>query len=674
VIFALPGPDFHGGPPSRRVSNQRCDRCVGWRLRALPPGVRCAGHDIQALAGPCRTGGSLQGPGGRAPPGDPTTPSPGAPTRGKPVTTPGSGIPSTTGGLPDIYWGTWWALNQWAYLPERGEALRSRRIATGEAGGPTPELLTSQRRALLARQVIKPFLLKMLAPEAKQRDTVRASAMLALAKVATDDATVELLMRTAEHPKATPLERESAALAVGLLRRSDKRARVDAITLDLTRSRLADLARNPKAPIRARCFACFSLGLLADQGYGSPFSREGRLVVRSLLEILASSQKDPDLPVAVMTALGMQPRAGIPSKIYEDLKRAVQGTHVYKRKWSYLERAHALSTYVRLRGPAWVTLALRALSDRRLPKPVQRAARLALGGNARDLTPDERIEAAKALIASEKKAPDHFSEGLGQIALARILNADMRADSTGVMDATTAETQLLQRASKSFVTVRGFHAMALALAARDVNSHHAKIVKFVKAAGDTLLTGYDKPKGDNDLRGAYAVGLGILRVQAARDRLVLALNERNSGPALRARAAIALAQMGALDDGVRDGLRAVIADTRALAPRSAAALALSLLTGVPESGALIRQLRESDSQRDQFRAAAALGQLDDPKALPAILEVARARKHNFEMRALAIAILGLLGDPEPTPSLFRLTLDANYIARTDALNEAFSLL
>ena len=44
------------------------------------------------------------------------------------------------------------------------------------------------------------------------------------------------------------------------------------------------------------------------------------------------------------------------------------------------------------------------------------------------------------------------------------------------------------------------------------------------------------------------------------------------------------------------------------------------------------------------------------------------------MRALALAILGLLGDPEKTPSLFRLTLDANYIARTDALNEAFTLL
>ena len=619
-------------------------------------------------------GGRFQGPGGRAPPGDPTTPQPGAPSRGKPVTTPGSGIPSTAGSLPDIYWGTWWALNRWSYLPDRGDALRRRRITTGDVEGPVPEVLTRKRRGLLARQVIKPYLLAMLAPESKQRDTVTAAAMIALAKIDTEDATVELLLRVAESRRATDLERESAVLAVGLLRRSEVKERVDAITLDLTRTRLAALAREKKTPIRARCFACFALGLLADQGYGSPFSRDGRLVVRELLEVLGAPSTGPDLPVAAMTALSMQPRAGIPTKLYENLKRAVSGTHIFKRKWSHLERAHALSTYVRLRGPAWVTLTLRSLTDRRLPNPVQRAARLALGGNAGELTPDERVEAAKALIASEKKSPDHFSEGLGQIALARVLRADMRDDSTAVLDDTQAETLLLQRASKSFVTVRGFHALALALAARDVNSHHEKIVAFTQAAKTTLLAGFDKPRGDDDLRGAYAVGLGILKVAAARDRLVEVLHERNSGPSLRARAAISLAQIGALDDGVLQGLRAVLADTRPLAPRSAAALALSLLTGVPESSALIRQLRTSDSQREQFQAASALGQLDDPKALPAVLEVARKHENNFEMRALALAILGLLGDPEATPSLFRLTLDANYIARTDALHEAFTLL
>ncbi len=621
-------------------------------------------------------GGRFQGPGGRAPPGDPTTPSPSGPKRGPPTVTPGSGIPSTTGSLPDIYWGTWWALNSWAYLPARGEALRARRVTTGERAGPTIEELTKERRALLARQHIKPFLLTMLDRRKgkRQRDTVTASAMIALAKIDTTDATLELLLRAAEDQKATRLEREAAALAVGLLRRTDAKTRVDAISLDLARVRLLDLIGGAKVPIRCRCFAAFSLGLLADQPYASPFSKDGRLVVKGLLRRLSERHEDPDLPVALLTALALQPRKAIPTQVFDDLRRAVGGVRVYRRTWSPLERAHALSTYVRLRGENWLLLSLRTLGDKRLPQPVQRAARLALGGNAAIMTPDERLDTAKALIRTAKDAPDHLSEGLGQIALARVVQADLRTDATTILEETKADAFLLQKAQKSYVTVRGFHTLALALAVRDVASHHERIQKFVRGARATLLAGFDRPKGDSDMRGAYAVALGLVRAPQARNRLVGVLNERNAGPALRSRAAIALAQIGALDTDVQQGLLDVIADKRQQAPRSAAALALSLLTGTPQSAALVRQLRTAASQREQIAAAAALGQLEDPTSLPAITEVARENKANFELRALAIAILGLIGDAEATPSLFRLSLDANYIARTDALNEAFTLL
>jgi len=621
-------------------------------------------------------GGRFQGPGGRRAPGDPTGPVPTGPKRGPPVTTPGTGTPSTTGALPDVYWGTWWALNQWAYLPERGEALRARRVTTGIHEGPTPEELTQARRALLARQHIKPFLLEMLDRRKgkRQKDTVTAAALLALAKVDNTEATLALLLDTAESAVATRLERESAALAVGLLRRSAKARQIDPISLDLARGRLLDLIRNRKTPIRSRCFAAFSLGLLADQPYGSPFSKDGRIVVKGLLDRLRERVDGVDLPVALLTAIGMQPRAAIPTTLLKDLRRVVAGVPVYKRRWSPLERAHALSTYVRLRGSAWLVIALRTLSDRRLPPPVQRAARLALGGNAGIMTPEERLAAAKALLRSEKTAPDHFSQGLGQIALARIVHADLRTDAATLFAETHADRVLIARAQKSFVTMRGFHAMALALAARGIRSPQEPIGKFVRVARETLLAAYDRPHGDNDLRGAYVVALGLLGVPEARDRLVAVLRERNAGPSLRSRAAIALAQIGALDPEVRAALRAVMADKRPLAPRSAAALALSLLTGSPESDALVTQLRSAGSQRERIAAAVALGQLEDPKSLPAITEVARGEKNNFEVRALAISILGLIGDPEPTPSMFRLSLDANYIARTDALNEALTLL
>ncbi|MBW2372045.1 MAG: HEAT repeat domain-containing protein [Deltaproteobacteria bacterium] len=619
-------------------------------------------------------GGRFNGPGGRGMPGDPSAPSAPAPKRGKPPVTPGAGIPSTRGAMPDVYWGTWWALNRWAYLPERGEIMRKRKIITGAGEPALREQLDHERRALLARQNIKPFLLDLLDPKSKQRDSVTAAAMIALAKISCTQETLERLLDTAEDKQATLLERESAALAVGLLRRTDPKQRMDPISLDLARTRLLAILKDLKQDIRARCFAAFSLGLLADQGYGSPFSKDGRLVVRGLLQHLAGRHIAPDLPIALMTALALQPRAGVPSSLFEDLRRATTSGNLYRRKWSAIERAHALSTYARLEGPNWVPLMLRSLSDRRLPKPVQRTARLVLGGQALKLSPEQRLHAAEALIESEKKAPGALSRGLAQIALARILNADLHAGCTTILDKTHAARLLQEGATKSLITVRGFHVLALALAARGVESHDEAIQKFVDAAKKRMLAGFDRPRGDNDLKGAYVIGIGMLKVKAAEDRLVGVLGERNAGPSLRARAAIALVGIEAADDPVLEALRAVIADERPLAPRSAAALALSLITGVPASDMLVKQLRAAESQRAQVQAAAALGQLDDPAALPAIIEVAREHKNNYEMRAIATAILGMLGDPEEHPSLFRLSLDANYIARTDALNEAFTML
>ena len=290
------------------------------------------------------------------------------------------------------------------------------------------------------------------------------------------------------------------------------------------------------------------------------------------------------------------------------------------------------------------------------------------------MTPQQRLTATKALLASDRNAPDALSRGIAQIALARILNADLLTGSATLLRETDVDRVLLEGATKSRITVRGFHVLALALSARGIQRQEEVIGKYARAAGERMLAGFDKPRGDKDLHGAYVVGLGLLEVSDARDRLVAVLGERNAGPSLRSRAAIALAQIGASDDGVLKALREATSDTRPAAPRSAAALSLSLITGAPASDILLRQLREAKSQRDQIQAAAALGQLDDPAALPAVIEMVRQRKHNFELRALGIAILGMIGDPEEHPSLFKLSLDANYIARTDALNEAFTLL
>lgn len=647
-------------------------------VRRIPlrAGVLAAGLAAALLAAPAARahGGRYRGPPGGVQPPDAGMPAPPAPKRGKPPTTPGAGIPTAA----DIHWATWWGLNRWAYYPERGEIQRRRRAAavtTGpRSGGPTPMELTEARRAHLARSLIKPFLLEMLDPARGERDTVTAAAMLALAKVHADEAVLELLLKKAENAKATDLEREAAALAVGLLRRTKADQRLDAISLDLARGRLLALVDDDEAPIRARAFAAFSLGLLADQPYGSPFSKGGRMVVKGLVRLLGRTYRHPDLPIALLTALSLHPGTSVPTQVHQDLRRIVAGVPVYKRQWTPIERSHALSTLARLESPGWFLLVMRALVDRRLSRPVQRAARIALGVKATRLSGEERLRAAQGLLRSDKRAPDSLSEGLGHIALARVLRADLDAGSRAVFDETAATRVLLEGAAKGKIPVRGFNVLALALSVRGLRVADPEVGKYVVGVRKALLAGFDRPRGDNDLRSAYVIALGLVEAHEARDRLLTLLQERNAGPALRARVAIALAQVGAGDAETLAVLREVMADTRPLAPRGAAALALALITGAPDSRPLVEDLRAADSQRRQVSAAAALGLLDDPAALPALIAMAREKKHAFEVRALAIAITGLLGDAEDRPSLFRLTLDANYIAGSDALQEAFSLL
>jgi len=633
-------------------------------------------------------GGRFAGPGGRAAPRDPVRPPirprpPGAPpgplTPGTsvPVTprpTPGSGIPTTSGPLADTDWGTWWALNRWAYLPERGAAMRKGRVVTGPERPDLRRAMDRKRRALLARQYIKPFLLKQLDAKGEDRDSVRAAALLALAKISADDETLERILKTAEGGRPGAQERESAALAVGLLRRTDPALRLSPSSLDRARTRLLALLGSKRQAVRGRCYAAFSLGLLADQGYGSAETEHGKVVVQGLTARLQGRYGGPELLIALLTALSMQPREAVPSELFDELRAAVVGSRVFGRRWLPLEQGHALSAYARLEGPGWVTLLLRSLSDRRIAAPVKRTACLALGSEAERLSPEERLQVVEGLYAAARTSKDPLSEGVGQIAMGRVLNAELRDGCLTILEKTKAADLLLRGATKGRLSIRGFHVLALALAAREVAAKDTQIQEFVAAARKTMLAGFDRPRGDADLKSSYVVGIGLLRAAAAKDRLVKVLVKRKGGPVLGGRTAIALAALEAADEDVLKALRAIAADKSAVAPRSEAALALSILTGVPASDLLIEQLRAAKSLRQQTSAAVTLGQLDDPKALSAIIQVANKRDKNDELRALAIAVLGLLGDPEDHPSLFRLSLDANYIARTDALHEAFQLL
>jgi HEAT repeat protein len=89
---------------------------------------------------------------------------------------------------------------------------------------------------------------------------------------------------------------------------------------------------------------------------------------------------------------------------------------------------------------------------------------------------------------------------------------------------------------------------------------------------------------------------------------------------------------------------------------------------------LVAELRTSAADHIRARAAVALGAIGDVGAVRPLVELASDRSSPDLARAIAMAALGLIVDPEDVRSLSRLAADTNYLARTDALNEALSLL
>lgn len=617
------------------------------------------------------------------PPRQPTTPVGPGHTPGQtppPATRPGNPLGrrrGKTGGL-DTDWRAWWELNRWGFFPERGARLmRAGAVVTPKDGDAKddPRTIAQRRRDLVARQHIIPFLLRELDPERRVRDEVRAAALIALAKICTDDEAIRILLRYAADDRASNLVRESAVIATGYLRRTDESRRFTGAALDDVRTHLLAILDDDKAPERARAFAALAIGYLGDQPHGSEFSKDGRVITRSLWMRLERKYKSREIPVALLTAIGMQPAAGTSDEIKKGLQGIAFGRRVHRMRWDDFERAHALNALIRQEGPGWAMALCRTVTTKRIPASVRRAAFVALGANSASLSPAERLTAVEAALKGMRYGRDSLTRGLGQIAIGRIIGADLAAGSTIVLDRSGAGAFILGEARKGSQPVRGFGAIAVALSVRDVAAEDASATKYVGEARRVFMQGYERT-GDPELKAAYAVALGLSRDASAPvvEALTATLADRGADPALRGNAAIALGQLGVRSVPVVRALRTALWDKRTVALRSEAALALSFLGGRSEGAMLVQELRNARSQWVLAQIAAALGQLGDLKAVPAIMEVADDARRADEARALAIASLGLLADPEPKPSTLRLTLDANYPSRTDALHEAFTIL
>lgn len=638
-------PVTRGGPvtPPTKPPPTTPDRTKPGTPPTLPP---TTGTPPAPAGTPPTTGGPVR-PGTNAPP-------PRAPGSRNP-----RGGAAPTASAP---WALWWTFNRLAWLPDR-DALARRRASNVTPRADAPD--EAAERDEIGRRTIVPWLLRTLA-DPRCEPEIAAASLLALAKLSNDAlamATIDRYLRSAPDEAVVA---ESAALAAGLLRRSDPGRQASAARLDAVRDRLFEIVDTDHRRWRTRAFAALALGLLADQPGGGPPGHEGARTARSIWARLEARPTHPELDIALITALGMQPASCVPTRVREGLKDAALGRRVGGRRWADRERAHAVTAHARLGAPGWATWTLRVAMAPRMPGLVREAAVLALGAGADHITAEERDEIARSFPRVVDRAAEPGARGLVWVTAGRLIRAERQAGQDLLAYDPHVGRKLRNAAENAQADERALAALGLALA-------HAGSAEQGNT-GALLRERFATDPGGPWTRAAYAVGLLLLGDAAAAPGLLEGLKDAGTDPALRAVCALALGVLGQTDEATRHALATAVFDRSAPEVAGEAALALSMLPRGSEGPLLAGRLDDRTSEHTRARIAVALGRLGDVRAVDELLAVADGERHGDETRALAVAALGLLADPEPVPSLLRLARDAPYTARTDALHEALDIL
>ncbi|MGE0193894.1 MAG: HEAT repeat domain-containing protein [Planctomycetota bacterium] len=626
--------------------------------------------------GPPTTGGEDEGkPTG----GGPTTPPPG---RTPPPTTGGGSLGGPTRGrsatLSQDDWAIWYAYNR-ASIENLKEALYARvssnplAAVVGESGGNRDDA-THDVRSKISSALI-PAMLWALDPVNARDPDVESAAAIGLAKMTSDPLHIELIQKGLESKQK--LMRESAALALGLLRRAKPEDQFTGSDLDRVRETLFAVLGDAEHDVRTRCFAAFALGLLGDQPSGRAGAPRGAEHTARLFAHLDREVPSDEITVAVLTAIGLQ-GAGT---LVDDQREVLRDLVTRGRLASKSAPDHVCAEAARALGQVGVDsdvrLLVRALTSRRSGTLTVASAAIALGRLAPLLDSEGRVDVAKELINAVQKLRSGSTTGFALVSLARIAVADLQAGSTAVLGSTKLPKLLLGTAVDGRVLERPYGALALGLIAEEIGEtprteaegdfRHDAVRVLREGAMSKRLSAHDQ--------AAYAIALGIARDQASVPLLVEVLEDRRGDAEKQGYAAIALglvAEGGSVEG--RKLVRGLLVETHDEELKVQCATALGLLRDREALPALLMGLKEADTQSLKGQLALAIARLGDGRAIPPLIQVMQDRGEKDLTRAIVTAALGVIGDMEWIPSLHRITQDINYLYMNDSCREIVSIL
>lgn len=549
-------------------------------------------------------------------------------------------------------------------------------VALAPAGPVTTEgaaELDRIRQVARERRIV-PFLRTVLSGSLGVDADLLAAAVLALAKTASDPADVDRILAMSRDPARPSMILEAAALAPGLLRRTDPTLRFDDRLLDRVRARCLEIYDGEThGTCRVRCLAVLALALLGDQPRPAPGVGAAAVDVPAELLARLAVAHDVEEELTLVTALGFQPAATFaPAGL--DALRALAESGAYASKRRPLPvHAQAILSLARVTGPASSAVCLSFVRATRPTTELCHAGMVALGVLAPALDPASRVAAMTEIAAyAEKGNPDTVV--LALLSLGRVLSAAMRDGADRLTFACAPATLLVRQIDEGSGGARKVAALAVGIALRPEPPENADGARrdFRRKAVATLAANADE--GDPELRGAAMLALGLARDVTSVTRLLALLARRDVDVALRARSATALGLLGLATAEPLAALRAAIVPPVPDGVRREASRALGFLGDVSALPSLLAEVRADGPDGERSRAAVAVAALRRTQAADALIELAGDRSAADLARAIAVAALGVLADPEGVRSLSRLASDLAGSLPGDALGQALSLL
>jgi HEAT repeat protein len=693
-------------------------------------------------------GGQFRGPGGSVPPGlreptDPTPPPPPPPSGGSPPpssgapTTPPAGTPPATPTPPTVTpptgptdsgtgrpakggagfqdWTFWYHHNK-----EEIENLKRRlyfRVSSQnplfQIGGSNVTNRGDETRLTQKKveEAIIPALIWAMDPKNSDYNDTESAAYLALAKMAKTPDQIKRIRSGLENKKNDAIVLESAALALGLLRRAAPDDQFSARELDVVRTFLFQVFEDAEYGIRTRGFAALAIGLLGDQptgsadylqaagksvpttgGAGGPggdgTSDDARqtaekVTTERLFKLLKADYPNPDLSIGLLIAIGLQPSSSVSEDQRGQLHKTVLKGQLFDREVQSIIRGNATLTLARVGGDGEINPLKQVMLGRaQAENDTMRSAAIGLGLLGRAVDSGKRTEIAKILAQNGiEKAKDDSVRNFSIISLAYLLQAEVQEGKTDLLKVVGPE--LLKQGESGKHYQRPFGALALALVVGRITDELEIEAwqEFKRSALKVLRDGLDDQKMDKQGRAAFATALGMARDTAKRARLIEIVADRREDKEFRGYAALALGLIGDAPAEVTKAIAEALRERSSEELRRQAAVALGLL-GNPKIGGtgqdaiqlLLEELKGAESQAHKGQVVVALARIGNDKAVDPLVDILKSSKEQKLTRALACAGLGIIGDLEWIPSLSRISRDINYRLSTDILNEVLSIL